>query len=366
MCASGLRFAATGTRFVSGFQFAAGLQPQAQGLPQLSNVPHQVSGLQPQAQGLPQLSNVPHQVSGLPLPPSGPCQLSSQSYQVSDASHTQHPSQQATGLHSGQSGSGIYPISPAQVYGFAGHQGMPSLGVQRPVLDPVTQGVNHNMGAWQVGSDGSTGPKGTTLTPETQSGRGRGEFEPGDRTFWELPKLSAVSEPNAAVRASDWLYRSALMLRDLSAKSWQWYDRVYEASLDYYRTYQEADPLKRGQIRPDLPADLQNPAFARLEARAVSMLLNSVPESVSSQALATRSLSSVGIIYQVLKQFQPGGLMERQELLKSLTELPVAGSGREAVLSLQAWFRHVAKARTMQVQLPDGSILLAALDNLSP
>ena len=57
--------------------------------------------------------------------------------------------------------------------------------------------------------------------------------------------------------------------------------------------------------------------------------------------------------------------MERQELLKSLTELQVAGSGQEAVLILQAWFRHIARARTMQVQLPDGSILLAALDNLS-
>ena len=107
------------------------------------------------------------------------------------------------------------------------------------------------------------------------------------------------------------------MLRELRAKSWQWYDRVFEAALEYYRMYQEADPLKRGQIWPDLPADLQSPIFARLEARAVSMLLNSVPESVSSEALATMSLSSVGIIYQVLKQFQPGGLMERQELLLS-------------------------------------------------
>ena len=30
-------------------------------------------------------------------------------------------------------------------------------------------------------------------------------------------------EPGAAIRASDWLYRSALLLRDLSARSWQWY-----------------------------------------------------------------------------------------------------------------------------------------------
>ena len=91
------------------------------------------------------------------------------------------------------------------------------------------------------------------------------------------------------------------------------------------------------------------------------MLLESVP----SQALATRSLGSVGIIFQVLKQFQPGGLNERQELLKSLTELPTANNGHEAVLTLQAWLRRISRARNMQVQLPDGSILLAALDQLA-
>ena len=37
------------------------------------------------------------------------------------------------------------------------------------------------------------------------------------------------------------------MLRDLSARSWQWYDRVYEVSLSYHKAYQEADHLKRGQ-----------------------------------------------------------------------------------------------------------------------
>ena len=200
----------------------------------------------------------------------------------------------------------------------------------------------------------------STATP-----RGRGDYEPGDRVFWELPKLGPVSEPNAAVRASDWLYRSALMLRDLSSQSWRWYNRVYEAALKYYHDYQQSDPLTRGLLRPDLPDDLQHHTFARLESRAVSMLLHAVPESVSSQALATRSLSTVGLLFQILKQYQPGGLGERQELLKSLTDLSPAASAGEAVLLLQAWFRHVARARTMKVQLPDGSLLLAALDTLA-
>ena len=136
-------------------------------------------------------------------------------------------------------------------------------------------------------------------------------------------------------------------------------------ALQYYHEYQQSDPLSRGLLRPDLPEDLQRHTLARLESRAVSMILHAVPESVSSQALATRSLSTVGLLFQVLKQFQPGGLGERQELLKSLTELNQAVHASEAVLTLQSWFRHIARARSMKVQLPDGSLLLAALDSMA-
>ena len=214
------------------------------------------------------------------------------------------------------------------------------------------------------GSHGSVGE----LTAGLQGsgmGRGRGEFEPGDRTFWDLPRLAPVHEAGAAVRASDWLYRSTLLLRDLSSRSWQWFDRVYEAALAYYSAYQQSDPLQRGQLKPELPQDLKDPMFARLESRAVQMFLQALPESVVNQATATRTLSTVGLLYQVLKQYQPGGLHERAELLRSLTESSVAQNAGDAVLLLQQWFRHVSRARGMNIQLPDSSLLLAGLDGLS-
>ena len=146
-------------------------------------------------------------------------------------------------------------------------------------------------------------------------------------------------------------------LDDLSSRSWQWYDRVYDSALKHYHQHQESDPLTRGQWRPDLVPDLQNPSFARLEARAASMLMHAVPESISSQALATRPLSTVGLLFQILKQFEPGGLGKRQKWLQSLTELASATAASEAVLTLQA--------RTMHLQIPDGSLLLAALESMS-
>ena len=253
---------------------------------------------------------------------------------------------------SSQAASGIGLAIQAPVM-FAGHgtqEGIQGSSVPGTSLPPNPPNTGHRESSWF--NSGSTP-------------RGKGEFEPGDRVFWELPKLGPVTEANAAVRASDWLYRSALMLRDLSSKSWLWWDKVYEAALKFYHDYQQSDPLTRGQIRPDLPEDLQHHTFARLESRAVSMLLQAVPESVSSQALATRSLSTVGLLFQILKQFQPGGLSERQELLKSLTDLSPSSHPSDAVLVLQSWFRHIARARAMQVQLPDGSLLLAALDAMA-
>ena len=248
------------------------------------------------------------------------------------------------------SGIGLAIQAPTMFAGQGTQEGIHGPSVPGTSLPPQPPGTGHRESSWF--NSGSTP-------------RGKGEFEPGDRVFWELPKLGPVTEANAAVRASDWLYRSALMLRDLSSKSWLWWDKVYEAALKFYHDYQQSDPLTRGQIRPDLPEDLQHHTFARLESRAVSMLLQAVPESVSSQALATRSLSTVGLLFQILKQFQPGGLSERQELLKSLTDLSPSSHPSDAVLVLQSWFRHIARARAMQVQLPDGSLLLAALDAMA-
>ena len=69
-------------------------------------------------------------------------------------------------------------------------------------------------------------------------------------------------------------------------------------AMQYYHEYQASDPLRRGQIWPDLSEDLRCPTFTCLESRAVQMLLQAVPESISNQAMATRTLSSVRILYR--------------------------------------------------------------------
>ena len=346
--APGLPSQASGTQ-----DFAAqvpGLPPQVSGT---QNLAAQVPGLPQQASGT---QNLVAQVSGVPQQASGTqnfvAQVPGLPQQVSG---TQNFVAQVPGLPQQASGT---QNTAAQVPGLLSHvQGASAYSMPMGSFQPPTATSGNPM------QGTASGVQGTPLSVESHVGRGRGEFEPGDRTFWDLPRLASVQEANAAVRASDWLYRSTLLLRDLSARSWQWFDRVYEVALGYYAVYQQSDPLQRGLLRPYLPQDLQDPTFARLESRAVQMFLQALPESVVNQATATRTLSTVGLLYQVLKQYQPGGLHERAELLKALTDLSTAQSPGDAVLSLQQWFRHISRARGMNIQLPDGSLLLAGFDN---
>ena len=181
--------------------------------------------------------------------------------------------------------------------------------------------------------------------------------------MWDLPVLGPVSETNPALRASDWLYKIKPLMADLSSGSAYWWDSVVSEAQNAYDRYASSSSTLRGSIVGELKGELGDPRYTRLEARALAMLSKAVPDSVYQQALASRSLTTVGLLFQVLKSFQPGGLLERQSLLRGLGELPVAASAKQGVETLQTWFRWLARARSMtEVQIPDCSILLAALD----
>ncbi|CAE7819365.1 GIP [Symbiodinium necroappetens] len=53
---------------------------------------------------------------------------------------------------------------------------------------------------------------------------------------------------------------------------------------------------------------------------------------------------------------------DRSELLKGLTGLPVCDTASCAVATLQKWFRHLERAKTMEISVPDSSLLLDGVD----
>ncbi|CAE7196678.1 RE1 [Symbiodinium microadriaticum] len=87
-----------------------------------------------------------------------------------------------------------------------------------------------------------------------------------------------------------------------------------------------------------------------------------LPSALYEQALSVRSVSCTCMLLLAMRMYQPGGLSERSELLKGLTGLAMCDNAVTAVAVLQKWFRHLERARTMEISVPDSSLLLDGVD----
>ena len=84
--------------------------------------------------------------------------------------------------------------------------------------------------------------------------------------------------------------------------------------------------------------ELTKPEWSRLERRASTLLLMAVPEGQREELISAKRLSAMAIICQLLVTYQPGGLAEKELILRSL-ELPPESTLVEAVQSLRRWSR---------------------------
>ena len=193
---------------------------------------------------------------------------------------------------------------------------------------------------------------------------GRDPFNPGDRTFWNLPALEGVHLPAPATRAGDWLAQIRPLLYDLSEWSQLWWNRVEWEAQTLYRQWSRAPSIEKGLIQPRMSIELTHVRLRRLESRAYGMLQSSVPQAIRDELLATRSLHCVGLLFQILKVFAPGGMQERAQVLTELTNLGSAKSAADIVSALRAWSRCHARAVSMGAMIPDPALILRGVDAL--
>ena len=189
------------------------------------------------------------------------------------------------------------------------------------------------------------------------------EYVPGERTYWELPVLMGpTNEPNPAMRCNDWVYKIGPLMSDLAPKANVWWNLVLKEAQEAYQRWSVAKPLDRSKIIGRPSATLQGDRFTRIESRGVAMLSKALPNVVYEQALSSRNVSCVGLLFLTLRIFQPGGLNERAELLRGLTTLQVFETAALAVSGFQKWFRHLERAHAMSISIPDSSLLLDSID----
>ena len=82
-----------------------------------------------------------------------------------------------------------------------------------------------------------------------------------------------------------------------------------------------------------------------------------VPEGQREELISAKRLSAMAIICQLLVTYQPGGLAEKELILRSLELPPESANLVEAVQSLRRWARWRRRAADLQISEPDPFLL---------
>ena len=180
----------------------------------------------------------------------------------------------------------------------------------------------------------------------------------------EVATSAGPTEEDACILASDWLTQVQPIMGDLSDKSSISWSQVMRVAQDAYANWQRAGPLEKSLVVCDLPLELQDARYARLESRALGMLLESLPSRVKDELVVTRGMTCANAIFRVLLAYQPGGLAERQRLIQHLTDPGQAHTAKECSDCLRKWHRWLTRSQDLSVSTPDAAVLLAGLDKL--
>ena len=170
-----------------------------------------------------------------------------------------------------------------------------------------------------------------------------------------------MTTANAGIKAGEWLAESKPLIADVSQRAGPWWDKVVKKAYETYSQWLSAGPMERLSINPK---EIEAPGFERLESRVVTMLLGASPQDPKTEIVVARELTTVKILYKILKSYQPGGQGEKPQLLQALTAAKPAKTAQEAIEGLRSRQRHYVRANELSLMIPDPLLQVAALSEL--
>ena len=202
------------------------------------------------------------------------------------------------------------------------------------------------------------------LQRKMSEGEGRDGVETVRNGAPDLPMLAEWSSTEGPIAMGDWLTLLEPAVADLSETAEEWWQELTAAVQHWYAHHMTLSPLERTNHRPVAPQHLQQRRWQRLERRVASMLLKSIPESQKEELVAGKSLSAFSIMAHLQILYQPGGLGEKETILRNLESPPEATGLQEAVIQLRRWMRWKSRAKDIGVAEPDPSVLVRGLNRL--
>lgn len=176
----------------------------------------------------------------------------------------------------------------------------------------------------------------------------------------ELPKLS---ENASALAFGDWLAVVEPLMADIGNTSSVWWQIIMNTVQDSYEKWLLDSPLDRLRRTVEIPLRAQ--AWPRTEKRAVTMLLQSLPDPLKTEMVSSRRLTTPQIMFRLFCLFQPGGQNERSTLLQLLSEFKLGSVVHEHAGALRQWIRWLERGEELGIVLPDPMILSGVMSRAS-
>ena len=202
------------------------------------------------------------------------------------------------------------------------------------------------------------------LEPREEAGMVRG-VEVVRTGVMELPALQQCNPAQGPLQLGDWLLMIEPVAADMSTTSQEWWSEMTKAVETWYQQHMSMNPLDRISHEVKPPPQLVQDRWQRLERRMSTMLLQAVPEGVRDELVAGRKVGVFSILTHLFLTYCPGGVMEKQMLLRNLEEPPEVSQLSEAPAALRKWLRW--KTRTVEVGavVPDAALLLKGLNKMT-
>ena len=202
------------------------------------------------------------------------------------------------------------------------------------------------------------------LQKQMMHGRDDEETSEAVRQAPALPALAEWSSTSGPIDFNDWMALIEPMMSDLSNSSSQWWQLLVQEAQQWYERHMQLPPLERVAHLPKPSSDLAKQRWARLERRASTLLLMAVPEPQREELISSKRLTALSIICQLLVIYQPGGLAEKELILRSLEQPPESANLSEAVQNLRKWSRWRRRAADLRISEPDPFLLLKGLNRI--
>ena len=190
------------------------------------------------------------------------------------------------------------------------------------------------------------------------------EMEVVKSSVAELPKLADWKADSAPLDLTDWFLTIEPAMGDLSDGSQQWWDGMLRAARSWYAQHQEKTPLEKVSHKPEIPPELRELRYQRLEKRATALLMSAIPASQQEEVIAGKGVSTMNVLAKLMLSYQPGGLSEKSAILTALDSPEEAQTLSQAVTGLRKWLRWHRRAGEVGVVRPDATIQVKGLGRL--